>query len=716
MKPRLLLILAILSIPALTRAQEDEPTAVARTTMKKVFTYAKRLGLKSEGLSAEIYSQFGFRTTRRSRYARYLPQFFRFEQGTNEYYGETHLNLSIDPHAGSGIHEYGSYSTHPNADKLRLRTALNFAPSLYEGKLFFDRLLSPLNSRNRRYYRYYCQDGVKVDSTGEARQRIKIVPRFYNTQLVTGYVDVDTLSGAVRFYSFSFYYEMTRFRISGYPGREGLASLYPERFNIATRSSVLGNSFNASFIGHADYSFAVPKDSIPPLPRRKRFDLTEQYLQRIDTTKAVHTQEYFDSVRHYPLPRDAQEAYKIARQREDSLAKAEPVEREKSGMEEAFDFLFGRHRWDVGNSGRLKLPAIITPEMFSWSKRKGFVIQTRMRLDLDLSKSSRLSIVPKASYSFGQHEFYWRLPVRFSFAPRREMMLSFETGNGNHIYSGIQAEEVRRQMQGSDNFSELDRLLNSYDFNFYRDFYMRLDYSVKPLTGLKFEAGLRYHRRSLIGWGEEAASHGMKRHAETLAPRLHAEWTPCLYYYRDTSGRRVPLYSHWPTLRLDYERGFSTGSLETSYERIEFDAAYVIQLYALRSIYLRGGGGFYTRRGAGYFLDFDYFCDENLPEGWQDAMSGRFYALGNRWYNESRYYARFSATYESPMLLFSRLKWLARVVQRERIYANIVSLNSLNPYAELGYGISTHVLDVSGFLGIAPGKDLTLGAHIIMHF
>ena len=97
-------------------------------------------------------------------------------------------------------------------------------------------------------------------------------------------------------------------------------------------------------------------------------------------------------------------------------------------------------------------------------------------------------------------------------------------------------------------------------------------------------------------------------------------------------------------------------------------------------------------------------------------MSGRFYALGNRWYNESRYYARFSATYESPMLLFSRLKWLARVVQRERIYANIVSLNSLNPYAELGYGISTHVLDVSGFLGIAPGKDLTLGAHIIMHF
>ena len=547
------------------------------------------------------------------------------------------------------------------------------------------------------------------------KHRIKIVPRFYNTQLVTGYVDVDTLSGAVRYYSFSFYYEMTRFRISGTTGREGKASLFPERFNIATRSSVLGNSFNASFIGHADYTFPVPRDSVPPKPRRHRFDLTAEYLQRIDTTKAVHTQEYFDSIRYYPLPADARNAYDITRQREASLSQIGSVKRERTGIEEAFDFLLDRHRWNMGSAGQIKLPAIITPEMFSWSKRKGFVLQTRMRLDFNVSKSSHLRIAPKASYSFGQKEFYWRLPVTFSFAPRKDMKISFEMGNGNHIYSGLQAEEVRRQMQGSDDFHKLDELLSSYDFNFYRNFYMRMDYSVEPLAGLKFETGVRYHRRSLIGWGEEAAQHGMKRLAESFAPRLHAEWTPCLYYYRETSGRRVPLYSQWPTLRFDYERGFSAGSLETSYERIEFDAAYVIPLYALRSIYIRGGGGLYTRRGAGYFLDFDYFCDENLPEGWQDAMSGRFYALGGRWYNESRYYARLSATYESPMMLFSRLKWLARVVQRERIYANIVSLTELNPYAEIGYGISTHVLDVSGFVGLAPGQKLSLGAHIILH-
>ena len=66
-------------------------------------------------------------------------------------------------------------------------------------------------------------------------------------------------------------------------------------------------------------------------------------------------------------------------------------------------------------------------------------------------------------------------------------------------------------------------------------------------------------------------------------------------------------------------------------------------------------------------------------------------------------------------MLFSRLKWLARVVQRERIYANIVSLTELNPYAEIGYGVSTHVLDVSGFVGLAPGQSLSLGAHIILH-
>lgn len=702
-----------LLLPAPLRAQQNEKQEVA-SIMEKVFTYTKRNNLRPLDYAADVYTQFGFRTTRRSRYARYLPQFFKFERGTNDYFGENHLRLNVHQNAGNDLHELGYFCTHPHAEKLQRNSAVHFLPTIYASKLFADRILSPLNRRNRHYYRY-SYERLLVDSTQAGLCRIRIVPRFYNTQLVAGYADIDTLSGAVRHYSFSFYYELTRFHMSGTLGTDSPANLYPERFNVASRSSFLGNRLTANFLGTVRYTFPTP-DSTIVIPRRRRFDLTERYSLRVDTSRTIREEAYFDSVRTYPLPAGAQLAYKDYRDKKSARTQADATPREHNGIEETVSFLIDRHRWTLGEDGLVRLPAILTPEMFAWSKRKGFVLQTRMHLEYPFSPKTSISLKPKASYSFLLRQFYWRVPLTLRFAPRYDMQISIEGGKGNHIYSSAQADDVRNQMRGTEDFEALDQMLAHYDFNFYRDLYAHLDYAVSPVSGLHLEAGLRYHRRSLVGWNEEAHAHGMQRYIRSFAPRFHVEWTPCQYYYRDTNGHKVPLYSHWPTLRFDYERAIPIGHLRSRYERFEFDAAYVWQLYALRSLYLRGGAGFYTHRGRGYFLDYDYFCDENLPEGWHDEMSGRFYALGSRWYNESRYYLRLSATYESPMLLFSRLKWLSRVVQRERIYANVVSLSSLSPYAEIGYGVGSHILDVSGFLGLAPGHNVSLGAHIVLHW
>ncbi|MBR1594192.1 MAG: hypothetical protein IJ659_05410 [Alloprevotella sp.] len=738
------ILMAALLLPALSLRAQQGGRKEAAALMEKVFSYPKRLGLKTSDYEADVYTQFGFRTTRRSRYARYLPQFFRFERGTNDYFGESHLRLSVHENARDDIRELAYFCTHPHAEKLQRTGAVHFLPTIYESKLFADRILSPLNRRNRRYYRYAFASG-SADIPPAGTRRIRFAPRFYNTQLVAGYADVDTLSGAVRRYSFSFYYELNRLRTSGTMGTDSLASLLPESFSVASSTAFLGNRLSASFLGTAKYTFPTVRDSAAAVPRRRRFDLTERYALRVDTSHAVRDATYFDTVRTYPLPAGAQTAYKevvpasppnpLSKGRGGSLRRgdfrrptcvsldegnleASPGGGRKEGaLGGALEgVLFDRHRWALGEEGQVRLPAILTPEMFAWSKRKGFMLQTRMRLEYAFSPRSSLSLAPKASYSFLLHQFYWRAPLTLRFAPHYDMLLALEAGKGNHVYSSRQADDVRSQMRGTEDFEDLDRMLGAYDFNFYRDLYAHLDYALSPVSGLRLEAGLRYHRRSLVGWNEEARAHGMQRYIRSIAPRLHAEWTPCQYYYRDAVGRKVPLYSRWPTLRLDYERGLPVGRLRSRYERIEADATYAWELYALRALYLRAGGGLYTHRGHGYFLSYDYFCDENLPEGWHDEMSGRFYALGSRWYNESRYYARLSATYESPMLLFSRLKWLSRVVQRERIYANLVSLSALPAYTELGYGIGSHILDVSAFLGLAPGRRTALGAHVVLHW
>lgn len=151
---------------------------------------------------------------------------------------------------------------------------------------------------------------------------------------------------------------------------------------------------------------------------------------------------------------------------------------------------------------------------------------------------------------------------------------------------------------------------------------------------------------------------------------------------------------------------------QADYERIEFDAKYYLPLYALRALYFRAGGGFYTRRSNNCFLDYDYFRNSYMPEGWEDEMSGQFQLLDSRWYNESRHYARLSAAYESPMLLFSRLKFLTKIVQKERVYLNLLHVNKLGYYGEWGYGLSTPILDAAVFVAVAGHKQAGIGGKV----
>ena len=158
------------------------------------------------------------------------------------------------------------------------------------------------------------------------------------------------------------------------------------------------------------------------------------------------------------------------------------------------------------------------------------------------------------------------------------------------------------------------------------------------------------------------------------------------------------------------------GAGQTHYERIEADARYRINLYAMRSLFFRLGAGTFSHRGRDCFLDYDYFKFDYLSEGWTDELSGEFQLLDSRWYNESRHYARFTGTYESPMLLLSRFAPLTRWVQTERIYLNLLTVRRLPIYTELGYGISSHLLNLGTFLSIAPDHSVSWGFKFVLRF
>ncbi len=748
----LLFVVALALLPGSARALGNRHDPAADSVMRRVFSYARRTGLRQQDFFADVYHQVALRTERKNPLLKLVPGMSHVGSGVNDYFGESHFRLQVHPNGEVDAKEYAYAGTASWMRNTRYRIISRYSLSIYNTKLFVDQILSPLHRRNRRYYRYSVE-GTQTDSTGVRLVTMSVRPHFYNTQLVRGTFVVEATSGAVRSFDFRFLYALTHIHIRGTMGREGQSRLMPEQLDIDARFRLVGNKVQASYHALTHYLPGLSA-SDEPQPRRTRFDLTRRYLLRVDTTQIIRKRAYFDTLRPFPLAPavaqkyaqlDSLEAVKAER---DAAARGvqtglpitdlsqAPQPRpqaltplldrslqasRRKGMKffrsSAEDFFFSSHRYDFNQElGEVKLPPILTPEMFSYTGSKGFILQTKIRLDLNLARQRELHLRPKASYSFKQHQFYWRVPLTFLFWPRREGTLNLEVGNGNRIYSSTQAEAVRDSLKNTAaNYDSLTHVLKNYAFNYYKDLYAQADVSFMPWAGLKISLGARFHKHTLVGWSHLAEHTGMLRYIRSFAPRLHIDWTPCQYYYRQ-GARKVLTRSHWPTFRFDYERGIRLGSADTKYERFEFDTQYTKALYALRAIYVRAGFGLYTSRGDNYFLDYDYFRDENLLETWADGMSGKFYSLDQRWYNESKYYVRLSATYESPMLLFSRLRFLSKIIQKERLYYNTVFVSALHPYTEFGYGISSHFVDLSVFGGMGDHRSARLGLRVVFHW
>lgn len=701
---RLLRILLCLSL-ALVSTMRAGATRTD-SIVQRIYHYGETYLPRTPQFEARAYLRILLTTKKKGIWMRYVPGLFKLENGQNEYVVEGEAHYLHRPNGDTDVKELSCFSTMPYLHRTTQRNLKNLAVSIYSPSLFDDHILSPLHRRNRPYYRYR----ILSEYTDSLHHwvRLSIRPRFSNTQLVKGTIDVNPETGAVRNFNFSFLYDMTRLIVTGVTGDEGLSALYPKEMSVNSRLHILGNKVDAYFRAQLTYDFAPPTDTLPQRSRH-RYDRSHLYDLRTEETVVERSREHFERIRPLPLTLKEQEIYA----RFDSLAalprKTETVLRRKNFWQRTEDFLFDTWRFRVGKTGQLRLPAIISPSMISWSAHRGVTLKSKLRLYVDLPNQGYLSLNPRVGYQFKQAHFYWRTPFELMLLPRIEGRLTADIGNSNRVGNIQQAEHVRDRLLATPEGRVQWEAIQDFNLTLYDNFFFRPDFSVTPRPGLNLSVGLRLDRRRLIRWNEHLAAAGFVRDIHSLAPRFHIEWTPAMYYVQ-RRRRRIPLYSHFPTFSLDYERAIRSKRYRSDYERIEFDCKYQIDLYALRKLNTRLGAGLYTRRGKSFFLDFDYFRDRNMPLDWDDMMSGNFHTLSSYWYNNSEYYLRASVSYESPMLALSRLRHLSHFIQKEQIYCNAVYLQNLKTYTELGYGFQTHVVDVGAFVGYSrrTGTDFTV--------
>ena len=622
--------------------------------LRRVLDYRRSLPFKADGIHTNAYVRYYLKTEKRNIALMAVPSMYAISRGRREYAGESYSSIYIKDNKIKHAVRQLNVGTIPG-HKTAMETMMKYLmPDVYSVTILDNQLLSPFHRYNVKLYRY------AVTRLTADRAEIVFRPKRHNTQLVSGSAIVDRTTGRVAKIDFNGEYDMVGFHITAVMGKDGLRSLLPKTCDIEASFHFVGNKIKTEY--HSVYDNPV-------------------YLP--DSIVDSHDRSLMDEVRPTPLPGNIRDVYgasdSIAARADTAAARKEENVWKRVFWNSFGDYVVNRTRGSFGveDKGAFRVSPILNPLSLGYSGRRGITYKLELNGSYRFTAESDLSLGFNAGYSFKQRQFYFRVPIMFYYDKSRNGFIGVEIGNGNRITNSNIVDQVKNETLDS---IDWDRMSLDYFKDFYVKFVGNYDlsdkWSVQPAFG--------FHRRSAVDkTGFELAGRPVSYYS--FAPSLQIQYRP--------AGWRGAV------ITTDYERGVKAGKADMEYERFEFDLSWKKRLRTLRSLSLRLGGGFYTSKSDNsYFLDYVNFREENIPGGWNDDWTGEFQLLNGNWYNASEYYVRTNITYESPLMFLSRIPYIGRLMEMERIYSNLLVVEHLYPYVEYGYGFTNRFFSMGVFV------------------
>ena len=699
-----------------------EKPAVPDSILQNIFQFSPFYSKIVDEYKADLYIKGRVKVHKSNRLVKYIPSMFRLEKGVRDYVIES---LSEMHYTAPDIYnrKVKAVSTTLPRSRGELTDMTDFLNmNIYSSSIMTDKLLSPLDKKASKYYTYLL-DSIEGNA-GRQVYKIRIVPKFKGTQLVSGYITVRDEVWTIREVSLEGKFDLVEFKLHNIMGEDGDEEFLPVRLNMDIHFKFMGNHLEMNADAWVKYNeIEFYKGGERRKSQKKHsHDLTEFYELTTDSTAMITDNEKFEELRPIPLSIDEYALYQIHRARHgkiDWIVEKEAKEPEKKKAVEFWgqlgDALVSSYNVNLSDLGSVRCSPLINPVMLDYSHSRGISYRQRFKYNRLFPSGRVLRIVPQVGYNFTKKELYVKGDLEFQYWPEKLGAFEVKVGNGDRIYSSVVLDQLKALPDSSVNF-------NGMNLDYFKDIYLDLYHRLEPVNGLLIKVGATMHWRSLTDRSRlqlaefiQQAGGGLlhnldlRAHYNSFAPRLRIEWTPGLYYYMN-GRRKMNIGSSMPTFVLDYERGFKgvLGSTD-EHERVEFDVMQKIKLNQIRSLGYRAGFGIFTRKDNVYFVDFVNFKRSNIPEDWNDEIGGTFQLLDRQWYNSSRQYWRGHVTYESPFILLRPLnRWLG-MIQQERLYGGVLFMPHLNPYVELGYGIGTHIFDVGAFVSSINGKFDTVG-------
>ncbi len=623
--------------------------------LERVLHYRENLLEAEDTVTTNYYLRYSFDTQRRNFTLVTIPTMRAIASGSREYAGESFWDIQVADGMMTSAVQRLNVGTVPRNRNVMSTAWKYLMPNIYGKTLFEGQMLSPFNVHNTKLYKYHVNPmpGTMAEITFKRKRR--------NTQLVSGSALVDKNTGKILWVNIKGEYDMIIFYINAQYNLNGAYSLFPKTCDIRAIFNFLGNRIVVNYSSVFDNNVTLP-----------------------DTLRNSHDMTLMEDVRPIPLSDQVRAIYHAY----DSTLIARDSMSGDSVSHHRWDQVLwnsvGEHmiqrtkgRFGSDNQGSFRLSPLLNPIYLGYTGHKGFTYKLRFRINYEFTPNRDIGLNLRGGYSFKQRQLYYTIPVTFRYNKRKNAYVRVELGNGNRInYSNVFNEGRRAQL---DSLAGPQESLKTF-----RDFYVKARNNYEFSSHWGGQIGLVYHRRSAVN-KEALRLLDIAPRYYSLAPSLELKWRPWGW--------------NGPQFTIDYERGLKIGKIDLDYERVEMDASWRRPFNRLRSLSMRLGGGIYTREAKNsHFLDFNYFHDETIPEGWNDDWSGSFQLLGSSRYNSSKYYVRANVTYESPLMLLSYLPLVGRLMETERIYVNGLVMAHFHPYMEYGYGFETRLFSLGAFI------------------
>ena len=674
-KKLLLIIIFTMSMGSLANAKER----LLPVVLHRLFDYKKHIDGDVRGTSTNAYTRFTLTTEKRNPTLLSVPSLRSIARSSKrEFIGESYSRIIF-----KDIDEYDAFrqvviGTVPHHRRMLPTLIAYFTPNLYNITLVQDQILSPFHRKNHQVYLYKTEEGA------DGMVKVSFIPKIKNTQLVTGFAIVEEKTGRIVTAEISGEFDMIRFKLCLQMGENGIESLLPKQCEASGKFAFAFNIINFHYNTVYGMKTFLP-DSI-----RDSHDRALMATLRPDSLSKHEKRLYFeyDSVENAEAQKRNEHPELVEKKKKFNFVKDVLWEIIGDNMVNRIKGSFGGK-----DKGSFRINPILNPLYFGYSGRKGFVYKFDVRAGYNFTPNRELNMRFKSGYSFKLRQFNFRLPITFNYNKRRHAYLQTELGTGNQISNSSITDAIKEENK---HLSQDTIPWAGMGLEEFKDTYFRMVNNYDISDQWTVQGGFMYHRRIAV---EKAGFNQLhlpyKYH--TFAPTLQFQYRP-----KGWNG---------PYLTLNWERSFrDVFQSDMEYEKYEFDASLIRKFHRMRSLSLRFGAGAYTMKNKkAYFLDYSNFRDENIRGGWHDDWSGNFQVLRSRYYNSSDFYIRANATFESPLMILSRLPALGKYVEMERIYTSTLITRNLTPYQEIGYGFTNRVFSLGLFLGTMNGKFNGIG-------